>query len=46
MTTTDKDQFIRSKKFKTLLDAKGQIIGERIKGTIHVYMGTKRTCHN
>jgi len=44
MTTTDKDQFINSKKFKTLLNAKGQIIGERIKGTIHVYMGAKRPC--
>jgi hypothetical protein len=45
MTTTDKNQFIQSKKFKTLLNSNGQIIGERIKGIIHIYLGTKRPCH-
>jgi hypothetical protein len=45
MTTANRDEFLAYKKFKTLVNSKGQIIGERVRGVIHVYLGTKRPCH-
>jgi hypothetical protein len=44
-TTTDKDQFLNNRKMKTLLNSRGQIIGERVRGTIHVYLGGKKDYH-
>jgi hypothetical protein len=45
MTTKDIDLFIDNKTYKTLLNKHGQIIGERKKGQMHVYMGTKKPYH-
>jgi hypothetical protein len=45
MTTTDRDQFLSNKKIKTLTTTSGQIIAERKRGTIHIYLGGKKSYH-
>lgn len=45
MTTTNIDLFIDNPSYKKLLSKSGQVIGERKKGQMHIYMGGKKSYH-
>ena len=45
MTTTDTEKFLINKKFSTLLSVEGVIMGERINGKMHIYLGGKKSYH-
>ena len=45
MTTKDIDLFLDNPSYKKLVNRHGQIIGERKKDGMHIYMGTKKPYH-
>ena len=44
MTTTDTEKFLINKNYTTLLH-NGVVMGERINGKMHIYLGGKKSYH-